>query len=381
MTRVTALWTGLSYCIYLQSLLDLNVPWTWYKEVIHRPLSLRECPNAISVMHHKNPKVSSSPPDSLIAPTYSSKAVASFYHGDCIEFMRTLPDKAVQLVVTSPPYNLGKHYEKKRDSFEKYLAWQSEVIDECVRLLSPRGSICWQVGNYVNDGAILPLDIALYPAFAKHGLQLRNRIIWHFEHGLHCSRRLSGRHETILWFTKSDEYTFDLDPIRVPQKYPGKKYFKGPKAGQYSGNPLGKNPGDVWIFPNVKNNHVEKTIHPCQFPIELVERLLLSLTKPGDLVLDPFAGVGTAIAAAVRHKRRGCGAEKMSEYARIARDRIAQALAGSLPVRERNTPVYDPNKAGNGLTKSPWLPAQHEHYDSYTQYRLLESGATYVDKP
>jgi adenine-specific DNA-methyltransferase len=276
---------------------------------------------------------------------------------------------------------LGKEYEK-RDDFEKYLVWQGEIIDECVRLLAPSGSICWQVGNYVNNGVIVPLDIALYPAFAKHGLQLRNRIIWHFEHGLHCSRRLSGRHETILWFTKSDNYTFNLDPIRVPQKYPGKKYFKGPKIGQYSGNPLGKNPGDVWIIPNVKNNHVEKTIHPCQFPIELVERLMLSLTNPQDLVLDPFAGVGTTLAAAVRNKRRGCGAEKMPEYVQIARDRIVQAATGGLPIRERNTPVYNPIDAGSGLTKNPWQPQPQEYLarESFAQYQLLENGADYSTK-
>lgn len=317
----------------------------------------------------------------LIASEYSASHQAVFYQGDCIEFMRKMPDEAVQLVVTSPPYNLGKKYEK-RGNLDAYVAWQGKVIDECVRVLSPRGSICWQVGNYVSGGAIVPLDIALYPAFAKHGLKLRNRIVWHFEHGLHCSRRLSGRYETILWFTKTDDYTFCLDPIRVPQKYPGKKYFKGPKVGQLSGNPLGKNPGDVWIFPNVKNNHVEKTIHPCQFPVELVERLLLSLTQPGDMVFDPFAGVGTSVAAAVRNKRRGCGAERMPEYVKIARERILQAMEGSLPVREMNTPVYDPQNAGNSLTRNPWRPApvEREQPGRGVQYRLLEERRTYSAK-
>ena len=296
--------------------------------------------------------------------------------------MKDMPDESVDLTVTSPPYNLGKKYEKRGD-FEKYLAWQGEVIDECVRLLSPSGSICWQVGNYVNSGAIVPLDIALYPAFARHGLKLRNRIIWHFEHGLHCSNRMSGRHETILWFTKTDDYTFNLDPIRVPQKYPGKKHFKGPKAGQLSGNPLGKNPGDVWIIPNVKNNHVEKTIHPCQFPVELVERLMLSLTKPGDLVFDPFAGAGTSVAAAVRNNRRGCGVEKMPEYVSIAKDRISQAICGTLRVREMNTPVYDPQKAGNSLTVNPWQPLSIDggRNGDFIQNRLLQDRKLYAVEP
>lgn len=171
------------------------------------------------------------------------------YPGHCLDLLKTIPDKAIQLVVTSPPYNIGKEYEKKL-KLENYIAEQSSVIEQCVRVLSPQGSICWQVGNYIDRGAIIPLDTILYPVFSKQGLLMRNRIIWHFEHGLHCSNRFSGRYETIIWFTKTDDYIFNLDPVRVPQKYPGKKHFKGPHTGQYSGNPLGKNPGDVWIIPN-----------------------------------------------------------------------------------------------------------------------------------
>ncbi|MGH7081219.1 MAG: DNA methyltransferase, partial [Acetobacteraceae bacterium] len=142
----------------------------------------------------------------------------------------------MQLIVTSPPYNIGKVYERRR-LLEHYVAQQAQVISECVRLLSARGSLCWQVGNHVHDGEIFPLDMVLYPVFQEHGLHLRNRIVWHFEHGLHCSKRLSGRYETILWFTRTDDYVFNLDPIRVPSKYPGKKYFKGPNAGRLSCNP------------------------------------------------------------------------------------------------------------------------------------------------
>jgi adenine-specific DNA-methyltransferase len=91
----------------------------------------------------------------------------------------------------------------------------------------------------------------------------------------------------------------------VPSKYPGKKHFKGPRAGQLSGNPLGKNPSDVWVIPNVKNNHVEKTVHPCQFPIELVERLVLSMTREGDNVFDPYMGVGSSVIAAIKNGRSG----------------------------------------------------------------------------
>jgi len=158
-----------------------------------------------------------------------------------------------------------------------------------------------------------------------------------------------------MWFTKGDDYVFDVDPIRVPQKYPGKKYFRGPKAGQYSCNPLGKNPGDVWTIPNVKSNHVEKTGHPCQFPVELIERLVLSLTREGDWVLDPFLGTGTSIIAALRHRRRGIGAEVFKKYVEIAKSRIDLAAHDDLPVRPMNRPIFDPKDAGKNLLTAPWL--------------------------
>ncbi len=269
---------------------------------------------------------------------------------DNLAFMRPLRGGSMQLIVTSPPYNIGKSYES-RTSLDVYLRSQEKVIAECVRLLAVRGSICWQIGNHVQNGEIFPLDIFLYEIFRKHGLKLRNRIVWHFEHGLHCSKRLSGRYETIMWFTKSDDYTFNLDPIRVPSKYPGKKYFKGPKAGQLSCNPLGKNPGDVWIFPNVKNNHVEKTIHPCQFPVELVERLVLSLTEAGQNVLDPYLGVGSAVIAAAKHRRAGYGCDIVQKYVEIAWERVHALRAGKLETRPMERPVYDPSQPYGGHRK------------------------------
>ena len=185
--------------------------------------------------------------------------------------------------------------------------------------------------------------------FYELDLKMRNRIVWHFEHGLHCSKRFSGRYETISWYTKSDAYYYSLDPVRVPQKYPNKRYFRGPRTGELSGNPLGKNPGDVWIFPNVKHNHIEKTIHPCQFPIELVERLILSMTKPGDLVLDPYMGVGSTAAAALLHGRRAAGAETDRDYYKVGKQRAQAAFAGTLKTRPIERAVYTPPAVQNML--------------------------------
>lgn len=284
-----------------------------------------------------------------IASRFEESAQVVLYQGDALDLLRSLPSRMVRLVVTSPPYNIGKPYERKI-RLDVYLEQQKRVIAQAVRILADNGSICWQVGNYVNENEIVPLDIALYPIFKGLGLKLRNRIIWHFEHGLHCSRRLSGRHETILWFTKSDEYVLNLDAIRVPQKYPFKKAFKGPRVGQFTSNPLGKNPGDVWIIPNVKHNHVEKTEHPCQFPVELVDRLVLALTDPNDWVVDPFIGVGTTAVSAVRHGRRVAGADIVPRYIEIARQRITLASQGMLRIRPMERPIYEP--PGNNNSSS-----------------------------
>ena len=277
-----------------------------------------------------------------ISKTYSQESDVTLYPGDCLELLQQIPAASAQLIVTSPPYNIGKRYEKKK-TLDSYLREQEAVIQKCASLLKDGGSICWQVGNHIaGPQEIVPLDIILYPLFVKNNLKLRNRIVWHFEHGLHSSKRLSGRYETILWFTKGDNYTFNLDEIRVPQKYPQKKYFKGPRAGELSSNPLGKNPGDLWIFPNVKHNHIEKTDHPCQFPVELVERLILSLTDKGDLVIDPYMGVGSTAVAAVMHERKAAGADIVSEYIQTANQRVLLADAGLLKTRPMDRPVYKP---------------------------------------
>ncbi len=264
------------------------------------------------------------------------------FNGDCLDLLAEIPDETIKLIVTSPPYNIGKSYEKKVGMSE-YLTSQEKVIKECVRVLQYDGSICWQIGNYVENGEIIPLDVLLYPIFSNFKLKLRNRIVWHFGHGLHASKRFSGRYEVILWFTKSDGYTFNLDAVRVPQKYPWKKHFKGPKAGELSGNPLGKNPSDIWDIPNVKANHIEKTVHPAQFPVEMVERLVLALSNEGDWTLDPFMGVGTTQIASILHGRKSAGAEIQKLYYNLAVRRVRSAEHGQLKIRPMERPVFDPN--------------------------------------
>ena len=287
--------------------------------------------------------------------------------GDSLTVLKKIEDGKFDLILTSPPYNIGKSYETKT-SIEKYLETQEEIIDQLVRTLSDRGNLCWQVGNYVDKGEIFPLDIFYYEIFKKHGLKLRNRIVWHFGHGLHASNRFSGRYETMLWFSKTDDYIFNLDNVRVPSKYPGKLHFKGPKKGQPSGNPLGKNPSDIWEIiqqdwdtgmwniPNVKSNHPEKVDHPCQFPIELVERCVLALTNENSWVLDPFSGVGSTVLGAIKNNRNAIGIEKEEAYCKIAKQRIEDLKEGRLKIRPINKPIHEPT-GNDKVSKVPdaWM--------------------------
>lgn len=303
------------------------------------------------------------------------------FQGDTHEFVKQIPDQSVALVITSPPYNLGKDYES-RVSIGQYLNTQAPLIEQLCRVLKDEGSLCWQVGNFVETGEVYPLDILYYDLFKRAGLHLRNRIIWRFGHGLHASKRFSGRYETILWFTKTDHYTFNLDSVRVPSKYPGKRHFKGPKKGQLSGNPLGKNPSDVWEvvlkdweeewwdIPNVKANHPEKTNHPCQYPIELIERCVLALTNESDWVFDPYAGVGTSLLAALLNNRRALGSEQEAEYVAIARDRLKALFNGTLQRRPVGRPVHQPT----GKEKVAQFP---DEWSQKADARLLERREKY----
>lgn len=243
-------------------------------------------------------------------------------NGESLEIMKSMDGSSIDLIVTSPPYNIGKEYENVM-SIQEYKNWIKSYVKECYRLIKDTGSVVFQVGNYVDKGKVYPLDCLLFDLFLTEGFIPRNRIMWHFGHGLHAKKRFSGRHETLLWFTKTDDYKFNLDPVRVPQKYPNKKAYKGVNKGKLSGNPLGKNPSDVWEIPNVKNNHPDKTEHPCQFPVELVSRCIKSMTDVNDIVMDPFLGSGTTIVSAIQENRNWIGIEKDESYCQIARKRIS----------------------------------------------------------
>lgn len=284
---------------------------------------------------------------------------ARFLIGDVLEQLQNVDPGSCALAISSPPYNIGKSYERTDErTYDEYLTWQRQVIEAMLPALTGNASVCWQVGAYISDGEVFPLDVPFIEMFRNFGLHLRNRIIWRYNFGYNADKRFSGRYETVLWFTKNHAYTFNLDPVRVPQLYPGKRHSasKGEKAGKPSGNPLGKNPSDYWEFsavedfqnnpvwdvPNVKANHPEHTEHPCQFPVELAERCVLALSRAGETVLDPFIGTGATAIAAVKHGRHAVGIDRHSPYLAIAAERIAQYAKGDLPLRPLGKPIRRP---------------------------------------
>jgi DNA modification methylase len=295
-------------------------------------------------------------------------------HADVSEGLEHKAGQKFRLIISSPPYNIGKSYEKDaKRTIEDYTRWQEDIAEKLVQSLEDDGSLCWQVGSFVNGDTIVPLDFIFYNIFTKLGLKLRNRIIWRFNFGRNADKRFSGRYETLLWFSKSDSYVFNLDPVRVPQIYPGKRHSlskQSEKAGLPSGNPLGKNPSDYWEFsaekdfrenpiwdiPNVKANHVEKTIHPCQFPIELAERCILAFTNVGDSVLDPFVGTGASVIAALKCNRMSVGIDKEKNYIDVAQERITALRRGDLRMRPIGKPVERPNP-NRRVTRMPaeWI--------------------------
>lgn len=226
---------------------------------------------------------------------------------------RSPRDESVDLTITSPPYNLGKNYDESINLMEAIVAINDSMSKNSV--------FCFQVGNHLQKGEIIPLDILTTPFIRKLGWKLINRVVWHFGHGLHCRNKFSHRHEIIMIFVKG-EYTFNLDDVRVPSKYPNKKHYKGPKKGQLSGNPLGKNPEDVWSIPNIKHNHPEKTEHPCQFPEALAERLVKAFSNQGDKIMDPFMGSGTTGVVSQRLERDFIGIDNEPAYIEIAKKRM-----------------------------------------------------------
>lgn len=243
-----------------------------------------------------------------------------YFIGDCRELLKTIPDNSVRLVVTSPPYNIGKPYGKYKDKIALN-DWESlirDVTKEVVRILTPDGSFFLNLSPvpYGEGKEILPLPFIGYQIFKDCGLHLRNMITWTFNNMQNCTNRLSGRYENILWGVKDiNNYIFNLDDIRVPYITQNDKRLVGG---------TGRNPTDVWYFDRV-NNMTKKKLnlnHPTVYPLPMIERIIKMSSNIGDTVLDPFVGSGTTLVAAKKLGRSGIGFELDEKYAMEIEQRL-----------------------------------------------------------
>lgn len=244
--------------------------------------------------------------------------------GDVMDVLATIEDDSVDLIVTSPPYNIGKEYENKLE-LEEYIAWCRKWLSELFRVVKSTGSLWLNLGyvEALGRGRAVPLPYLLWD---KSPFYLMQEIVWHYGAGVAARRAFSPRNEKWLWYVKDTaNYYFDLDAVRDTNvKYPHQK-----KNGKLKCNPMGKNPGDVWIIPKVTSGlgraSPERTAHPAQFPIALVQRIIRACSRENDVVLDPFAGSGTALVSSLLEKRRGLGIEIRPDYCAIAEGRLRKA--------------------------------------------------------
>jgi adenine-specific DNA-methyltransferase len=271
----------------------------------------------------------------LGVPYYENESIL-LYHGDCLQYLRRLSEHSVRLplTVTSPPYNIGKSYENPLP-LPAYLAWCEEWLKALWDITSANGALWLNLGYVSIPGRAkaIPLPYLLWERLPFFLIQ---EVVWHYSAGVASRNSLSPRNEKFLWCTKDDtNYVFNLDAIRDPDvKYPNQR-----KNGRLKVNALGKNPADVWLFPKVTSGQdrssKERTPHPAQFPVALIERIVTGCSHPGDLLLDPFMGSGTVAEVAMRMGRQAVGFEIREDYLAIAADRLENVkfdLVARLPL-------------------------------------------------
>jgi len=291
--------------------------------------------------------------DTLGNPSYEDDDVL-LYNGDALSLLEIMPAASIQLTITSPPYNIGKEYEVIK-GVNEYIEWTSEWTHRIHRVTARNGAFWLNLG-YVplgGKGKAIPIPYLIWDRVPFYMMQ---EIVWNYGAGVAGRLFFSPRNEKFLWFVKDEmDYVFNLDDVRDPNvKYPNQK-----KNGKLKCNPNGKNPSDVWQIAKVTSGRdrssKERTTHPAQFPIELLKRIILASSNPGDVILDPFVGSGSSLEAAIRTGRKAIGFEINIEYIKVAAARLKRFREGQAAAR-----------------------AQTSLFDSGVRYRALPEASCYA---
>ena len=254
-------------------------------------------------------------------PYYEDENIL-LYNYDSVKYLRRLKHN-IDLIVTSPPYNIGKSYEDVME-IPKYIAWCSSWLNLIPKVLKPSGAFLLNLGyvKFPLKAKAIPLPYLLWD---KIDLFLIQEIIWNYGAGVAAKKSLSPRNEKWLWYVKdANAYTFNLDAIRDKNvKYPNQK-----KNGKLRCNTLGKNPSDVWQIAKVTSganrSSAERTSHPAQFPVDLIDRIILGFSNVNDVILDPFMGSGSTAISAIKNSRNVIGFEIRHDYCELQKERIKQ---------------------------------------------------------
>lgn len=270
-------------------------------------------------------------------PAYEDDAVL-LYHGDALELMDALEPECIDQTVTSPPYNIGKVYES-RMPIEGYRDWVTSWIEKVHRLTKPHGSFWLNLGYVSLDGRAKAIPIP-YLIWDRVPFFLMQEIVWNYGAGVAAKKFFSPRNEKFLWYVKDEEsYTFNLDDVRDPDvKYPNQK-----KNGKLRCNTIGKNPSDVWQIAKVTSGRdrssKERMPHPAQFPLDLVTRVIKAGSNQRDLLLEPFAGSGSLLEAAIITGRQVVGFEIRKDYVDMAAKRL-QALRSQQKTKTQQADLF-----------------------------------------
>ena len=296
--------------------------------------------------------------------------------GDAIDEMKKLPDQSVRLIVTDPPYNLNKDYGNNQDKleFEEYLEFSRRWLTEAKRVLTDDGTIYVFMGMRYISYVYSILEQEL-------GMSFNSWITWYYTQGIGKTRGFSPRHDDILMFTKSPkDFVFHLDDVRVPQKY-----------YRSVNNMRGANPGNVWEFSHMHYCNKNRKSHPTQEPEGLYERMILASSNPGDSILDPFVGSGTALRVCQQTNRRGIGIDVNPEYIQMTKERLAEEFKGFDSIDERMKRV--PNDLNDAKVRDEYIRHHVEwflknHPDAVDEFlqevrrkyesKIAQSGQTFL---